>query len=189
MQRSTEIFAAIAMVLLIGCGEKSSFPPSSEWIRFNSPDAPYSVLMPGKPVREEVDGGEGVVVSYTCNLDQAQAVITSGVELPPDFDVKDKNLVSERLNLAVKAAAAAFGGEVLDKKNLIIDKIFPARDCTIKVKADSQVMIVRMRLVLAPDKLIQLFVVTKEAESDNPLIKKCLDSIKIKLTDEEQSPS
>ncbi len=172
---------AIGVVTFLGCGKKSVFPPSSEWTRFNSPDSPYSVLMPGKPVRAEQDTGDGPYVMHACELDPDQGVITSGIQLSQDFVVSDRKMVSERLDQAVSAVAQAFNGEVLDKKNLIIDKIYPARDCTIKVKAsESKNLVMRIRLVLTPDTLIQVIVICEESESTNPLIKKCLDSIKVK---------
>lgn len=168
---------AIGVVTFLGCGKKSAFPPSNEWIRFQSPDAPYSVLMPGKPVRAEQAGG---IITHTCELDHDQGVVTSGIQLPPEFNVSDKKMVSERLDLAVSAVAAGFAGEILNKKNLIIDKIYPARDCTIKANNEGQTMIIRIRLIITPDNLIQHFVVAQESESTNPLIQKCLDSIKVK---------
>lgn len=175
----------LGVLTLIGCGEKSSFPPSSEWIRFNSPDAPYSVLMPGKPELVAEDEGGGDTVMHACKLDADQAVITGSVDLPEGFDPRNKEKVSDMLDLGLKNAAENFNSKVQNKKNLIIDRIYSARDCTIKAPiSDSKTAVIRIRLILIPGKMIQVIVVSTEAESANPLIQKCLDSVKIKLPEE-----
>jgi hypothetical protein len=172
----------ISVVTILGCGQKSSVPDSNEWSRFQSPDAPYSVLMPGKPVREEEQDEDGVVATHTCKYGEEFAVITGSSNLSSDFDVSNKKKVSDALDKGLASAVEVFEGEVLDKKNLIIDRLYPARDCKIKVAASkTQNIIVHLRFVLTPDKLIHVMVFANETESSNPQIKKCLDSLKIKL--------
>jgi len=171
----------LSVVTLTGCGKKSAYSSTDGWIRFKSPDGPYSVLMPVKPTSTEVNDPEGSFVMHLSDIDGDQGVMTWCMDLPPDFEVSDKKIVASALDKFTQLVAKILDGEASDKKNLIIDNIYPARDATIKVPHEGRTMVARLRLVLTPDKLILVVVTAKESESTGPAVKKCLDSIKVDL--------
>ncbi len=165
----------LCVATLTGCGKKSAFSSSDGWVRFKSPDGPYSVLMPNKPVKE----GDGDMAMYMSQIDSDQGVATASIDLGPDFVVSDKKMVAEALDMTMDLLAKRFSGTVAEKKNLIIDRLYPSRDATIKYQDDGTSMALRIRLVVVPEKVIMAFVVAKESESTGPAVKNCLDSIKV----------
>jgi hypothetical protein len=172
----------LGVATLLGCGKSSGFPPSSEWTRFNSPDAPYSVLLPSKPVRQVQESEDITVALHLCQIDENQGVITASNDLPPDIDLSDKKLVKLMFDEGIKACVNEMKGEIKEQKNLLIDGKYPARDCTAKIPfSKSQKGTARIRYVLIPEKLIQVIVIADDSEISSPEIKKCLDSINIKL--------
>lgn len=174
----------LCVATLSGCGKKSAYSSTAGWIRFKSPDGPYSVLMPNKPASKEQADGEVSFVMHMSEIDADQGVATWCMDLPPDFAVGDKKVEAMVLDEAAQAVAKIFDGKVSDKKNLLIDNIYPARDATIKVPHEGRTMVLRVRFIITPEKLIQVAVIAKESESTGPAVKSCLDSIKIDLAGE-----
>ena len=142
----------ICVATLPGCGKKSVYSSTDGWIRFKSPDGPYSVLMPSKPESKEQNAPEGSFVMHMSEMDGDHGVMTWCMDLPADFQVSDKKVVANALDEFTQLTAKIFEGEIADKKNLIIDRIYPSRDATIKVKHEGRAMIARVRLVLTPKK-------------------------------------
>ncbi len=172
---------ALGVVVFLGCGT-NTFPPSSDWITFNSPDAPYSVLLPSQPKRQ-VQSSDGVdVILHLCEINKDLGVITGSNDMPAELDLSDKEQIIFILDEGIQGATSAMKAKVKEQKDFLLDGKYPCRECTASISiSKSNTGVVRLRYVLIPKKLIQVMVIGDDAQMSAPQVTKCLESIKIKM--------
>ncbi len=168
------------LIGLVGCKDKS-LPPIGDWITFDSPDAPYSVLLPSKPKRQEQTAGDINVVIQLCEVNKDLVVITSNNNMPAEIDLKDKVQVKLIMDEAVKQGMTSQKATVKEERDLMIQGKYPCREATATLKAPNGTQgTIRLRLVLIPEMLIQVLLIGDTKDMQSPQIKECLESIKIK---------
>jgi hypothetical protein len=173
---------AIGVVTLLGCGQSASFPPISEWTKFDSPDAPYSILLPAKPTKQ-VQSSDGIdVTMYLSLVNKDLGVMTGSNAMPAEFDETDPEQCKLVLDGGMQEGISAMNGTVKEQKDLLIQGKYHCRECTATVsipKAGNG--LVRMRVFLLPGKLVQVMVIGSESQMQAPEVMKCLESIKVKI--------
>jgi hypothetical protein len=170
----------ILLISLVGCG-KNSVPPSSAWITFDSPDAPYSVLLPEKPKRQEQTASGIKVVMQLCDTNKNLVVITSNNDMPAEVDINNKKQVKDILDVAVTTGMAKQKATIKEQRDLKLQGKYPCREVTATLKAPNGTEgTMRLRLVLIPKMLIQVLLIGDSKDMQMPQIKECLESLKIK---------
>lgn len=169
----------VSMLCLAGCGKSAAVPPIGDWTTFKSPDAPFSVLMPTKPKRQEQSVGGITVVMQIAELKDF-AVLAGSNPMPINIDLKNKDQVKSILDEAVKGGMNAQKATVKEQRELTLQGKYPCRDVTASVKIpNGSTGTIRLRIALLPDKLIQVLVVGDTKAMQEPQIKECLESLKI----------
>ncbi len=124
----------LVLIGVIGCSKQSSIPPSSDWTTFNSTDAPFSVLLPSKPKRQEQSVGDIKVVMHVCDLKDF-AVLTGVNDMPSNIDLKNKAQVKIVLDEAVKGGLQAQKATLKEQRDLVLQGKYPCREATASLKA------------------------------------------------------
>lgn len=174
------LLVACTLVSTVGCGQKS-LPPIGEWITFDSPDAPYSVLLPSKPKRQAQNSDGVSVIIHLCEVSKDVAVITSNNAMPAEIDIRDKEQVRDIMDEAVKLGLGSQKATVKEQRDLVLQGKYPCREVTATMKApNGSEGTLRLRLVLIPKMLIQVLLIGDTKEMQAPQVKECLESLKIK---------
>jgi len=170
----------LVLIGVIGCSKQNSIPPIGDWTTFNSTDAPFSVLLPSKPKRQEQSVGDIKVVMHVCDLKDF-AVLTGVNDMPGNIDLKNKEQVKLVLDEAVKGGLKAQKATLKEQRDLVLQGKYPCREATASLKAPNGAAgTIRLRIALLPDKLIQVLAVGDSTAMQSPQIKECLESLKIK---------
>lgn len=169
---------ALLTVCFTGCGK--GMPPIGDWITFQSPDAPYSVLMPFKPKTVSQNNAGMTINMHTCEVGKDLAVMTCSNDFPA-IDLKDKDRCEFILKESMNGAMNNIKGKLGEQKSLMLEGKYPMREFSgtftdPKVGAGA----IRARIVLMPGKLVQLIIVGKSEEITKPQVVKCLESLKTK---------
>jgi hypothetical protein len=190
------LLSGLLFVGFVGCGDSQKSnsaatvtataqpAPKPEWITFYSPDAPYTVLLPGEPIKRSQMTTDGILNKYICMLNNDLALMTCDTDVR-DTDRHPVNLANaEEYNFcfdaAMKAAVDEARGNVTEQETFFLQKKFPTRAFTATYNTPQVgIGMMQLRLILTEKKLIQLMIAGTAAEIQKPETKKFLDSIKI----------
>lgn len=178
-----KLFMSLLVMLavsLTGCSKQNAIPPIEDWITFNSPDAPYSALLPSKPKRQEQTVNGMRIALHLCDSNKNLVAVTSSNDMPIDIDINNAEQVKAVLDEAVKSGMSNQKAKVKEQRDLKLQGKYPCREVTATLKAPNGTEgTIRLRIVLLPKMLIQLLFIGDTAEMQAPQIKEALESLKI----------
>ena len=172
-------------LLVVGTGMASAadLPTIDKWVNFESPDKSFKAIFPEEPKATEQTVANIKINMYVVELgasgaDGALLIATNGM---PKIDTTDAKLVKQTLDGGVKGAMNNLKGMITKETDIMWQGKYPGRDVEATANLGPGMEgIVRVKMVLANDKLYQVMAVGVKETISKPEIGKYLDSLEIK---------
>ena len=153
---------AIAILVLIGTGVGFSFQGSGAWIKYNSPQGRYTILVPGEPKlsRHETVSSDGKkITQYRATASYANFAVFVGY-----YDYPSAMIYS--LNQARDSIVASMGTLLSESKvNL---EGYPGLEMNVSAKSpDGSELLVRVRIYDIDRRVYVLQFIIPRSEDDN----------------------
>lgn len=168
-------------LLMIGSGVAlaADLPAIDKWVNYEAPDKSFKAIFPDKPKESKQAAANIEINMYIVELgdDGALLIATNAM---PKIDPTDAKLVKQTLDGGVKGAMNNLKGMITKETDIMWQGKFPGRDVEATANLNGTEGIVRVKMVLANDKLFQVMAVGVKDTIGKPEIAKFLDSLEIK---------
>jgi hypothetical protein len=157
----------------------ADLPAIDKWVNYEAPDMSFKAIFPDKPKETEQAAANIKINMYIVELGQDGALLiaTNGM---PKIDTADAKLVKQTLDGGVKGAMNNLKGTVTKDTDIMWQGKYPGRDVEATANLNGTEGVVRVKMVLANDKLYQVMAVGVKDTIGKPEIGKFLDSLEIK---------
>lgn len=168
-------------LLFVGTGVAmaADLPAIDKWVNYEAPDKSFKAIFPSEPKTAEQPAGNIKINMYIVELGDSGALLiaTNGM---PKIDTTDAAVVKATLDGGVKGAMNNLKGMVTKETDIKWQGKYPGRDVEATAKLGDKEGIVRVKMVLANDKLYQVMAVGEKETVSKAEIGKFLDSLEIK---------
>lgn len=168
-------------LLFIGTGVAAAadLPAIDKWVKYEAPDKTFSAIFPSEPKTAEQPAGNIKINMYIVELGDTGALLiaTNGM---PKIDTTKPDIVKATLDGGVKGAMKNLMGTVTKETDIMWQGKYPGRDVEATAKLGDKEGIVRVKMVLANEKLFQVMAVGEKDTIGKDEIGKFLESLEIK---------
>jgi hypothetical protein len=162
-----------------GVALAADLPAIDKWVNYEAPDKSFKAIFPKEPTPSEQAAANIKINMYIVELGDTGALLiaTNGM---PKIDTTDAKVVKATLDGGVKGAMNNLKGMVTKETDIMWQGKYPGRDVEATAKLGDMEGIVRVKMVLANEKLYQVMAVGVKDTISKPEIGKFLDSLEIK---------
>ncbi len=168
-------------LLVVGPGFAlaADLPEIDKWVKFEAPDKSFTAIFPSEPKATEQAAGNIKINMYIVELGDTGALLIATNGMPP-IDTTKAEVVKATLDGGVKGAMNNLKGMVTKETDIMWQGKYPGRDVEATAKLGEMEGIVRVKMVLANEKLYQVMAVGSKDMIGKDDIGKFLDSLDIK---------
>ncbi len=167
------------LVLGTGLAIAADLPVIDKWVNYEAPDKSFKAIFPSEPKAAEQPAGDIKISMYIVELGESGALLIA-INGTPKFDTTDPAKVKMLYDGSVVAAMKNLKGMVIKETDVMWQGKFPGRDVEATAKLGDKEGIVRLKMVLANEKLFQVMAVGEKDTIGKAEIGKFLDSLEIK---------
>lgn len=174
------LLALLALLVIeAGMSSAADLPAIDKWVNYETPDKSFKAIFPSEPTTAEQPAGNLKISMYVVELGDSGALLIATNSMPK-IDTSEAALVKATLDGGVKGAMNILKGTVTKETDIMWQEKFPGRDVEVTAKLGDKDVIVRVKMVLANEKLFQVMAVGVKETIGKPEIDKFLDALEIK---------
>lgn len=175
----SRVLCLLALLFIGGVARAADLPAIDKWIKYEAPDKTFSAIFPSEPKTAEQPAGNIKIKMYIVELGDTGALLIATNDMPK-IDTTDAAVVKATLDGGVKGAMNNLKGMVTKETDIMWQGKYPGRDVEATAKLGDMDGIVRVKMVLANEKLFQVMAVGVKDSIAKDEIGKFLDSLDIK---------
>jgi hypothetical protein len=172
----------LSLLAIVVCGTgvalAADLPAIDKWVNFEAPDKSFKAIFPTDPKQSEQPAGALKIAMYTFEMGDTGALLIATNPLSK-VDTTDAKLVKSILDGGVKGANNNLKGKISKETDINWQDKFPGRDVEIAAKLGELDVIVRVKMILANDKLYQVMAAGVKESISKPEVDKFLGSLEI----------
>jgi DNA-directed RNA polymerase subunit H (RpoH/RPB5) len=171
----------VLMVLFLGnaLALAVDLPPIDKWVNYEAPDKSFKAIFAQEPKVAEQQAGTIKINMYINELGDSGALLIATNNMPK-IDTADAAIVKATFDGGVKGAMKNLMGNITKETDITWQGKFPCRDVQATAKLGDIEGIVRVKMILANDKLYQVMAVGEKDVISKTEIDKFLESLEIK---------